>query len=150
MKKITILFYAAVVFNCSMATGNKLVAKMSDDPIDDIKRVILQQLEGSAARDVPKMKAVMHDDFRIVINDKVKGPFILDLATMMGMYEQGRFGGEVKPIEMVTMDVVSDLNAIVKVRELGAKATFHWYITLVKMGGDWKIIEETVFVERFE
>ena len=118
-----------------------------DDPIDAVKKAVIQHLEGSAARDVAKMKSVLHENFRIVVNDMKKGPFILDRESMFSMYEQGKFGGEVKPIEIVSIDVQGNLTAIVKVREIGKKAIFNLYFSLIQFDGKWMIINELAYLE---
>ncbi len=120
---------------------------ISGDPIDDIKKVIQEQLDGSATRDISKMSSVLHNDFRIVVNDAKKGATVLDRATMLNFYKQKKFGGEVKLIEFISIDVQGNLSAIVKVKETGKKAIFNLYFSLINTDGKWKIINELAYLD---
>lgn len=135
-------------FNIGMAHSSLSINIKGEDPIDAVKKIVLKHLDGSAHRDIAKMDAVLQDNFRIVVNDVNKGAVMaLDKKTMLGLYEQGKFGGEVKEIDIISVDVQDNLNAVVKVKETGKKAIFHEYFTLVQIGGEWKIIGELAYLE---
>jgi len=111
-----------------------------------VKKAVMSQLNASAKRDVESMKKVLHDDFRIVVN-QAERLTVLDLKTMLSLYEQGKFGGEEKEIDLQTIDIQGDLTAMVKVIEKGKKAIFNIYFTLINVKGDWKIIQETAYLD---
>ena len=156
MKNLSFVFFIFLIgFNCPIeihaAAPNSAAATVpaltGNDHIDKIKQAVLLHLEGSAHRDIAAMNKVLHEQFRIIVNDPNKGPMVLDKATMLGMYEQGKFGGEVKPITIESIDIQGDLTATVKVKESGAKAIFNLYFSLVQQGGEWKIISELAYLE---
>ncbi|TSE06991.1 nuclear transport factor 2 family protein [Aquimarina algiphila] len=155
MKKLMLLFILIGSFNKGFSVSipfktseiKNLSIPISDDPIGDIKNVVQEHLDGSATRDISKMSSVLHDDFRIVVNDAKKGVTVLDRATMLNFYKQKKFGGEVKLIEFISIDVQGNLSAIVKVKETGKKAIFNLYFSLINTNGNWKIINELAYLD---
>ena len=125
---------------------NNTTVLPNTDSKNAIKKAIMVHLDASATRDVAKMKTVLHDDFRIVVNQAEK-LMVLDLKTMISLYEQGKFGGEKKDIEIKTIDEQGGLTAMAKVIEKGEKAIFNIYFTLINVQGEWKIIHETAYLD---
>lgn len=122
------------------------VVDLDKDSKDEVKKVVIAQLKASATRNVTKMKSLLHNDFRIVVN-QADGLTILNLETMLGFYEQGKFGGEEKEIEIKAVDVQGNLTAMAKIVEKGGKAIFNIYFSLIYIEGEWKIIEEVVYLD---
>jgi len=150
MKKLVLVLSLTVgILSYGHIDTEKINKKTTTSTVDskkDVEKVIMTQLNASAARDVEKMKTVLHNDFRIVVN-QAERLTVLNLETMLALYKQGKFGGEEKEISIVAIDVQGNLTAMAKVTEKGKKAIFNIYFSLINIKGEWKIVEEVAYLD---
>jgi len=113
-----------------------------------IEKVVKQFVKGGDQNNVTILKDVLHDYHRVTLNDlKSNQVKVLDRATYLTLIENKTFGGDQRAINFETVDVFDDATATVKAKLVGSKATFYNYLSLVKVDGDWKIVQDLVFMK---
>ncbi|WP_020526338.1 nuclear transport factor 2 family protein [Flexithrix dorotheae] len=111
----------------------------------EIEATISNYAKGGDNHDTGLLQTVLHDDYRLVWNDKTKPDlFIADKATFIGNIEQKVWGGDKRKVDIKITEVFDGNNALARVTMTGAKADFESVYTLVRQGDEWKILHELV------
>jgi len=96
------------------------------------------------AQDVEALKSVTHTNYRLVWNGGDKDPFIADRVAFLGQFEKKEWGGDQRNVTIESIQMFDEVNAVAKVVSDGKKAQMRSLFSLVKVGGEWKIIGELV------
>jgi len=128
---------------------NKLMLKSSS--LNDnklIEQTVKTYIEGGDKQSVSLLEGVMHDNYRVVINDiKENAIKELDKSTYLDFIGKKVFGGDSRTVEIESIQVSKDLNAVVKLKMTSSKAVFYSQFSLVKVEGKWWILQDLVFME---
>ena len=95
-------------------------------------------------QDVSALSEIIHEHYRLVWNSGKDAPFIADKSVFLGKFEQKEWGGDRRKVTVENIEVFDGLNAVAKVVSDGEKAQMRSLFSLVKVGGEWKIIGELV------
>ncbi len=113
-----------------------------------IETVIGQYVSSGDANDTEKLGAVLHDAFRVTFNDTSDGSVkVVDRATYLDMIGNKVWGGDERQVAIELLDVNGGLTAEAKVTMKGSKATFYNYLALVHQQGQWKVVQDLVYVK---
>lgn len=108
-----------------------------------VEKTITNYVKGADQRSTVLLEANMDVNFRSIANtgDKL---WISDRSSYLQMIKDEKIGGDKRKIEFGDIVFVDDLNATAEVKLNGAQADFHNLIALVKVKGEWKIIQDLV------
>jgi|GEM_PF-3267475 len=113
-----------------------------------IKSVVNTYVLGGDQQSVSQLESVMHDNYRVIINDLNEGIIKeLDKSTYLGFIEKKAFGGEERKIEIESISISNEVNSIVVLKMTSNKAIFHSQFSLVKVDSKWWIIQDLVQME---
>ncbi len=113
----------------------------------DLVQVVTQFVKAGDAQDVSSLKEVIHDSYRIIWNDlNEKVVKVVDRATYLQLIGAKKFGGDTREIHIEGIALRGETNAVVRVRLEGEKADFWSFLSMVKTGGKWLIVEDLVEV----
>ncbi|MBX2840148.1 MAG: nuclear transport factor 2 family protein [Flammeovirgaceae bacterium] len=140
MKKVNLkLWMLALASFCFLTNLNAQNMKK------EIEATISSYAKGGDNHDTRLLQIVLHEDYRLVWNDKTKPDlFIADKATFIGNIEKKVWGGDKRKVDIKITEVFDDNNALARVTMTGAKADFESVYTLVRQGNEWKILHELV------
>lgn len=92
-----------------------------------------------------KMQEILGENFRAVVSSPEKGVgMVLDKATYLSMLEQKKIGGDRREVKIGKIELVSDHVASARVILKGSKADFETFISVVKSGGKWVLVQDLV------
>jgi Putative lumazine-binding len=120
-------------------------------PSEDQKAVeaaTMQFLEGGDKSDVAMLDAVIHPDYRLVLN-RVFGDVItkMDKATYLKMIADKKIGGVPRKATIVSTTVAGNV-AAVEVTTTNDKADFRSFLHFIKEpDGKWRLVSDTPFVQ---
>ena len=96
------------------------------------------------ARDVARLEAVLHPDFRVAFTVKGKpGLTMMDRAAYLGAAKAGKIGGDTRTLTVDRVHIADDL-ALVQGRLAGARAEFDATWTLVRTEKGWRLLQDAV------
>ena len=124
--------------------GMGLFAVAAAQTENEIKKVVTSYAGAGDRQDVEVIKALLHDQHRLVWNDGTKAPFILDKSGYVAKIETKEWGGDKRKVSIEAVENFDGVNATVKAILDGEKAQMRSIFSLVKVEGEWKIIEELV------
>lgn len=113
-----------------------------------IEKVVKQFVKGGDQNDTEALGKVLHDQHRITLKDLKSGAVkVVDRATYIKLVGNKTFGGDKRKIEIESIEVFDGEIATVKAKLVGSKATFYNFLSLVKVDGEWKIVQDLVFMK---
>lgn len=113
-----------------------------------IEKTVKQFVKGGDQNDISILDDVLHANHRVAFNDLKSNQLkILDRATYLKLIENKSFGGDKRSITFESIDIYDGITATVKAKFVGSKATFYNYLSLVKIGDDWKIVQDLTFLK---
>ncbi|GJM34131.1 MAG: hypothetical protein DHS20C18_31320 [Saprospiraceae bacterium] len=128
-----------------MALGFTTLKSAAQMANQDITEVVTQFVEAGDAQDVKSLEKVIHDSYRIVWNDlNEKAVKVVDRATYLQLIGAKKFGGDVREIHIESIAMRNEVNAVVRVSLVGKKADFWSFLSLIKVGGKWLIVEDMI------
>lgn len=138
MIRITLLIFTNLLIIFNMYTEK-----------DKIIQTVNTYIEAGDSRNVIQLDSVLHAQFRAVFNqllgsNEVK---IVSKELYMQLIEAGKLGGDSRSIEILSVDIVEN-NATVKVRLTGKTLTFESFYQLIKVNGNWQLIQDLPFAQK--
>lgn len=115
-----------------------------------VEKVVTSFANGADNQDVTTVDAVLHPDFRSVVNRLFGAETVslMDKPTYLKLLEEKKIGGDKRRVQIISTDIVKN-NAIVKVKLVGKKLVFTSYISLVKdTEENWQIIQDMPDIEK--
>lgn len=107
-----------------------------------------QFLEGADKSDVAALDAVMHTQYRVVLN-RVFGDAvtIMDKAAYLKMIADKKIGGVPRQSNILSVVVVENI-AAVEVTTTSAKSDLHIFLHFIKEpDGQWRLVSDTPFAK---
>ncbi|MEP1035199.1 nuclear transport factor 2 family protein [Ekhidna sp.] len=124
--------------------GMSLFAVAAAQTENELKKVVSSYARAGDKQDVAVLKSLLHDQHRLVWHDGTKAPFILDKTAYISKIETKEWGGDERKITIEAVENFDGVNATVKVVFDGKKSQMRSIFSLIKVEGEWKIIEELV------
>ncbi len=124
--------------------GMSLFAVAAAQTENEVKKVVMNYAKAGDDQDVPQLKNLLHDQHRLVWHDGTKPPFVLDKSGYISKIESKEWGGDIRKVKVEAIENFDGVNATVKVILDGKKAQMRSIFSLIKVEGEWKIIEELV------
>lgn len=115
----------------------------------DIAEAVESFANSVDAGDADKLKELLHDDYRSIVNQALGSDKIdfLDKATYLDLLAKGIIGGDQRTIVIQSIDLEGN-NAVVKARLEGKKLVFTTFIQVVKnSAGQWQIMSDMPTIE---
>lgn len=142
MEKLWIVTIAGLLF----AAQSQAQTSISEE--DLIKQVVKTFSRAGDQQNADLLGTTLHEDYRIVWNDLQAATVkVIDRATYLSLIEQKKFGGDERRLSFEGIDVHNGNTATVKLKMIGAKATFLTFLSLVKAEGEWMIVQDLVMME---
>ena len=114
-----------------------------------VEKTISTYVNGADQRSTSLLEACLDDNFRSIANSG-DGLWISNKVAYLKLIKEERIGGDERKIEFGKIIFVDDLNATLEVELTGAQASFHNLIALVKIKGNWKIVQDLVKFSKME
>lgn len=115
---------------------------------DLIEDAIKRFMRGGDETDLATLQAVLHDQFRVVVNQGVLGGDALrtvDKATYLSMISAKKWGGVPRTVNIVSVSVAGTV-ASAEVRTSSVRSDMTSFLHLVKeKDGQWWIVGDTAF-----
>ena len=115
-----------------------------------IEQLVNQFANAGDQRDVARLKSLLHDDFRLVMNRLFGGETVdlLGKSAYLKMMEEGKIGGDTRTVKILSIDITQN-NAVAKVALKGKALTFESYYQLIKNpSGQWQLINDLPFASK--
>lgn len=115
-----------------------------------VKNIITQFVEAADRQDADKVASVLHEDFRVVMNQLFGSTEIsfMNKAVYVQLIRDKKMGGGKRTIDFVSVDVVNQ-NASVKVLLKGKTMVFESLLHLIKTtDGKWQLINDLPFATK--
>ena len=127
------------------STNNYILFTKAMDEKKAIETAVRTYIEGGDSQNVTLLETVLHDNYRVIINDTKENTIKeLDKTTYLGFIEKKIFGGEPRKIEIESIEISNGLNASVKLRMTSSKATFYSQFSLAKINEKWWVLQDFV------
>ncbi|MDN5205248.1 nuclear transport factor 2 family protein [Fulvivirgaceae bacterium BMA10] len=105
-----------------------------------LKTVAQQFIESVDAQNAEQLQAVLLDGAQQHLLYQGKH-MMLTTEQYIGMMKAGKVGGKKRSMEIINFDSVGETTATIKVKAKGeAGPTFTYYLSLLKIEGNWKIV----------
>ena len=124
--------------------GMSLIAVAAAQTKNEITKVVTSYSKAGDNQDVNVLKTVLHEQHRLVWHDGAKAPFLLDKKGYISKIESKEWGGDQRKVKIEFIESFDGVNATVKVTLDGQKSQMRSIFSLIKVEGQWKIIEELV------
>ncbi|MEO9482200.1 MAG: nuclear transport factor 2 family protein [Ekhidna sp.] len=124
--------------------GMSLFAVAAAQTQNEIKKAVTSYARAGDQQDVSALKSLLHDQHRLIWHDGTKAPFILDKMGYISKIEAKEWGGDARKITIEAVENFDGVNATVKAILDGKKSQMRSIFSLIKIDGEWKIIEELV------
>jgi len=115
---------------------------------DMIGEAIKRFMRGGDDSDVAALQAVLHDQFRVVVNQGVLGGDALrtmDKTTYLGMISGKKWGGTPRTVDVVSISIAGTI-AAAEVKTSSVRSDITSYLHLVKeKDGQWLLVGDTPF-----
>ncbi|MEO9869339.1 nuclear transport factor 2 family protein [Ekhidna sp.] len=111
---------------------------------DFIKKAIESYASSGDQQNVKNLSDILHDQYRLVWYGGKDDPFVADKSAFISQFEKKEWGGDSRKVTIKSIEVFDDSNAVVKVVLNGNQAQMRSFLSLIKVGSDWKIIGELV------
>ncbi|MEM6828942.1 MAG: nuclear transport factor 2 family protein [Bacteroidota bacterium] len=95
-------------------------------------------------QDAPGFTHLLHQNYRLVWYGGKDAPFIADKANFISQFEKKEWGGDERSVQIESIEIVDEINAVAKAILDGQKAQMRSLFTLIKVEGEWKVIGELV------
>lgn len=135
MKMLLIL---CIGFACTSAFGQTKNAN------SEIEKTILSYATSGDNQNVSGLKAVLHDQYRLVWYGGKDAPFIADKPTFLMQFETKEWGGDSRKVRVESIELFDGINATAKVTMDGNVAEMRSLLSLIKVDDSWQIIGELV------
>lgn len=110
--------------------GMGLFAVAAAQTENEIKKVVISYAQAGDNQDASAIKALLHDEHRLVWNDGTKAPFILDKAGYVSKIESKEWGGDVRKVSIEVIEDFDGVNATVKAvldgKKTQMRSIFRW------------------------
>lgn len=150
IKTIALLSITTVAFPIH-SSGNKINIEMEvkiKSDKEEIKKAVEVYVAGGDQQDVSLLQTVMHDNYRVIINDTKENAIKeLDKSTYLDFIGKKVFGGDPRKIEIESIQVSQGLNAVVKLKMTSSKAVFYSQFSLVKSQQKWWLVQDLAYME---
>lgn len=115
---------------------------------DMIEDAIQRFMRGGDESDVAALQAVLHEQFRVVVNQGVLGGDALrtvDKTTYLGMISGKKWGGVPRTVNILSISIAGTV-AAVEVKTSSVRSDITSFLHLVKeKDGQWLIVSDTPF-----
>ncbi|WP_436517589.1 nuclear transport factor 2 family protein [Ekhidna sp. To15] len=124
--------------------GMSLFAVAAAQTENEIKKTVTSYAKAGDKQDVSILKSLLHDQHRLVWHDGSKAPFILDKTGYISKIAAKEWGGDERKITIESVENFDGVKVTVKAVLDGKKSQMRSIFSLIKVEGEWKIIEELV------
>ncbi|MEL6537469.1 MAG: nuclear transport factor 2 family protein [Bacteroidota bacterium] len=111
-----------------------------------VKSIVTEFIAAGDAQDVERLEAVLHDQYRVIWNNPEKGVSPIDRATYLDLIGKKAIGGDKREVKFEEVTMIQSVNATVRAISEGEKATFYHDFHLVKVGSDWKLVNDLFYM----
>lgn len=144
--KITILLSLVALSGVFLLHTAAISPKGKDAKM--IEKTVERFVKAGDQQDVAALEALLHDSYRIIWNDTQAGEVKnLDRSTYLQLIGAKKFGGDKRTIRIDQLELNGEITATVQVYLDGEQADFHSFLSLVKDQGDWKLVQDLVFMQ---
>ena len=139
-----------LIMSVFFTTNSSLNTAEEDTNMAAVIKAVEQFTKSADKRDVKQMDAIMHSNFRAIVNrlfgsEEVS---IMDKALYLDLLKKGKIGGDNRKITVESIHFEGS-NALVKATLEGEELIFYTFIQLVQeTSGDWKIISDMPNIEK--
>ncbi len=124
--------------------GMSLFAVAAAQNENEIKEAVINYASAGDKQDVTALQTLLHDQHRLVWHDGTKAPFILDKSGYIAKMESKEWGGDQRKVSIEAVQEFDGVNATVMAVLDGKAAQMRSIFSLIKVEGEWKIVEELV------
>lgn len=132
---------------CEPGDGNAAKASAQSDR-ELIEDAIKRFMRGGDESDAPALQAVLHEQFRVVVNQGVLGGENLrtvDKATYLNMISAKKWGGVPRTVNIVSISIANTI-AAAEVKTSSVRSDITSFLHLVKeKDGQWLVVSDTPF-----
>lgn len=136
----------SAIGGCDPDTGVARMPALSDREL--IEDAIERFMRGGDESDTVALKAVLHDQFRVVVNQGVLGGDALrtvDKTTYLNMVTAKKWGGVPRTVNIVSVSIAGSV-AAAEVQTGSVRSDMTSYLHLVKeKDGKWLVVGDTPF-----
>lgn len=111
-----------------------------------MRQTATEYLSAVDVRDMDKLDALLHPQFRIVVERRDEELQLLSKAEFLWLILAEELGGDARSVDEVSVEV-SGNRALAYVRYEGHLAKFDAMQTLIRDGGRWKLIHALVWYD---
>ncbi|HAA10870.1 MAG TPA: hypothetical protein DCE41_03895 [Cytophagales bacterium] len=111
-----------------------------------VKSVVTEFIAAGDAQDVGRLEAVLHDQYRVIWNKPAEGVSPIDRTTYLDLIGKKAIGGDKRKVKFDEVTMIQGINANVRAITEGEKATFYHDFHLVKVGGNWKLVNDLFYM----
>ena len=112
----------------------------------EVRRTATEYLAAVDVRNMDKLDALLHPQFRIVVERQDEDLQLLSKAEFLWLILAEELGGDSRVVDEVSVQVSGD-RALAYIRYEGHLAKFDAMQTLVRDGGQWKLIHALVWYD---
>ncbi len=107
---------------------------------------VTQFVQGADQRDLKKIDAALHNHFRVMIHSSNEEVQIIDKAQYLSLIKEEKIGGTPRTFSVEQIDVYGAKTAKIKAKLSSGEMNFHSYYSLIKVNGNWKIVQDLVHI----
>lgn len=112
-----------------------------------IEKIITAYVSGGDHNNTSEYSAYQSDDFRVAFCNTAENTLsMLDKTTFNTLIDNKTFGGDTRKLVIESVAMHGDLIATVKVRMEGKKGSFYNLLSFAQMNGEWKLVQDLVYM----
>ncbi|MEO0473052.1 MAG: nuclear transport factor 2 family protein [Bacteroidota bacterium] len=121
------------------------VSCTAQTPEEQLSELIKTYASSGDKQDVEQLDQLTDGSFRVVF---VSNGNLINLGKegWLENFRQKKFGGDKRTVTIQSVEIIEEANATVIATMEGEKAHFKSMLSLIKVGEDWKIVQEIPFV----
>ena len=111
-----------------------------------VTQCVEQFVIGADQQDQTAIASVLHDHFRVMLNPGNDEVQMISKDQYLSLIEEKKIGGTPRTLSIDQVDVFGAKTAKVKAQLSSDKMTFYSYYSLMKVNGDWQIVQDLLHI----
>lgn len=113
---------------------------------EQVTQCVERFVKGADQQDQSAIASVLHDHFRVMLNPGNDEVQLISKDQYLSLIKEKKIGGTPRTLSIDQIDVYGSKTAKVKAQLSSEKMTFYSYYSLVKVNGNWQIVQDLVHI----
>ncbi|WKN44532.1 nuclear transport factor 2 family protein [Tunicatimonas pelagia] len=128
-----------------LSTTERLSLITSSDQ-EAVEECVTRFVKGADQQDLEKIDAALHNHFRVMLHSDDSEVQLIDKNAYLTLIKEEKIGGTPRTFSIEQIDVYGAKTAKIKAKLSSGEMNFYSYYSLIKVNGNWKIVQDLVHI----